>query len=162
MIGVAQVIGMKPTFRSFFSGAPVPWANSSVALSSGKNARARQARSRRRPTAGTRGAPHCWGRPRASPPRRRRARSVPGLEADAFPPARARRGLHAARRGSVPDDRDQAARRRLPSWSSFAASGVAALLRGATTRGSRVPARAGTRLSGRAVQAATPGAVEAL
>ena len=37
MIGVAQVIGMNPTFRSFFSGAPVPWANSSVALSSGKN-----------------------------------------------------------------------------------------------------------------------------
>jgi len=37
MIGVAQVIGMNPTFRSFFSGAPAPCANNSVALLSGKN-----------------------------------------------------------------------------------------------------------------------------
>jgi hypothetical protein len=36
MIGVAQVIGMKPTLRSFFSGAP-PCANNSVAVCSGKN-----------------------------------------------------------------------------------------------------------------------------
>jgi hypothetical protein len=36
MIGVAQVIGMKPTLRSFFSGGP-PAANSSVAVLSGKN-----------------------------------------------------------------------------------------------------------------------------
>ena len=36
MIGVAQVIGMKPTLRSFFSGAPA-WANTSVAVLSGKN-----------------------------------------------------------------------------------------------------------------------------
>ena len=36
MIGVAQVIGMKPTLRSFFSsGAPCP--NTSVAVDSGKN-----------------------------------------------------------------------------------------------------------------------------
>jgi len=28
---------MNPTFRSFFSGAPVPCANSSVAVLSGKN-----------------------------------------------------------------------------------------------------------------------------
>ena len=37
MIGVAQVIGMKPTLRSFFSGAPAPCANTSVAVLSGKN-----------------------------------------------------------------------------------------------------------------------------
>ena len=37
MMGVAQVIGMKPTLRSFFSGAPVPCANTSVAVASGKN-----------------------------------------------------------------------------------------------------------------------------
>ncbi len=36
MIGVAQVIGMKPTLRSFFSIAP-PCANTSVAVLSGKN-----------------------------------------------------------------------------------------------------------------------------
>ncbi len=36
MIGVAQVIGMKPTLRSFFSGAPAS-ANASVAVLSGKN-----------------------------------------------------------------------------------------------------------------------------
>ena len=36
MIGVAQVIGMKPTLRSFFSGAP-PCAKTSVAVLSGKN-----------------------------------------------------------------------------------------------------------------------------
>ena len=36
MIGVAQVIGMKPTFRSFFSGDP-PCAKTSVAVLSGKN-----------------------------------------------------------------------------------------------------------------------------
>ena len=36
MIGVAQVIGMKPTFRSFFSGAPAS-AKSSVAVLIGKN-----------------------------------------------------------------------------------------------------------------------------
>src|SRR5262245_63350186 len=35
MIGVAQVIGMKPTLRSFFSMAP-PCANTSVAVRSGK------------------------------------------------------------------------------------------------------------------------------
>ena len=34
MIGVAQVIGMKPIFRSFFSGAP-PWAKASRATPSG-------------------------------------------------------------------------------------------------------------------------------
>jgi hypothetical protein len=37
MIGVAQVIGMNPTFRSFFSGSPAPCANSSVAALSGNN-----------------------------------------------------------------------------------------------------------------------------
>ena len=37
MMGVAQVIGMKPTLRSFFSSDPAPCANSSVAVSSGKN-----------------------------------------------------------------------------------------------------------------------------
>ncbi len=37
MIGVAQVMGMNPTLRSFFSGAPVPCANTSVAVFSGKN-----------------------------------------------------------------------------------------------------------------------------
>ena len=36
MIGVAQVMGMKPTLRSFFSIGPA-WANASVAVSSGKN-----------------------------------------------------------------------------------------------------------------------------
>jgi hypothetical protein len=36
MIGVAQVIGMKPTFRSFFSGAPAS-PNASVAILTGKN-----------------------------------------------------------------------------------------------------------------------------
>ncbi len=36
MIGVAQVIGMKPTLRSFFSIAP-PLAKTSVAVFSGKN-----------------------------------------------------------------------------------------------------------------------------
>ena len=36
MMGVAQVIGMKPTFSAFFSGAP-PCANTSVAVLSGKN-----------------------------------------------------------------------------------------------------------------------------
>jgi hypothetical protein len=36
MIGVAQVMGMKPTLRSFFSGAAA-WANTSVAMPSGKN-----------------------------------------------------------------------------------------------------------------------------
>ena len=36
MIGVAQVIGMKPTLRSFFSGTP-PCAKTSVAVLSGKN-----------------------------------------------------------------------------------------------------------------------------
>ena len=36
MIGVAQVIGMKPTLRSFFSGAPA-WAKASMAVPSGKN-----------------------------------------------------------------------------------------------------------------------------
>jgi len=36
MIGVAQVIGMKPTLRSFFSSGP-PCANASVAVCSGKN-----------------------------------------------------------------------------------------------------------------------------
>ncbi len=36
MIGVAQVIGMKPTLRSFFSGVPVS-ANTSVAVLIGKN-----------------------------------------------------------------------------------------------------------------------------
>ena len=34
MIGVAQVMGMKPTLRSFFSGAP-PWAKASRAVASG-------------------------------------------------------------------------------------------------------------------------------
>jgi len=39
MIGVAQVIGMKPTLRSFFSIAPLgePCANSSVAVLSVKS-----------------------------------------------------------------------------------------------------------------------------
>ena len=37
MIGVAQVMGMKPTLRSFFSGAPAPCAKTSVAVASGKN-----------------------------------------------------------------------------------------------------------------------------
>ncbi len=32
MMGVAQVIGMKPTLRSFFSGAPLPWAKASRAV----------------------------------------------------------------------------------------------------------------------------------
>jgi hypothetical protein len=36
MIGVAQVIGMKPTLRSFFSSTP-PCANTSVAVLRGKN-----------------------------------------------------------------------------------------------------------------------------
>ena len=36
MIGVAQVIGMKPTLRSFFSSGP-PCANASVAVFNGKN-----------------------------------------------------------------------------------------------------------------------------
>ena len=36
MIGVAQVIGMKPTFKSFFS-IPPPCANTSIAVLSGKN-----------------------------------------------------------------------------------------------------------------------------
>jgi hypothetical protein len=36
MMGVAQVMGMKPTLSSFFSMAP-PWANTSVAVFSGKN-----------------------------------------------------------------------------------------------------------------------------
>ncbi len=37
MIGVAQVIGMNPTLRFFFSIAPAPCANTSVAVLSGKN-----------------------------------------------------------------------------------------------------------------------------
>jgi hypothetical protein len=36
MIGVAQVIGIKPTLRSFFSSGP-PAAKTSVAVFSGKN-----------------------------------------------------------------------------------------------------------------------------
>jgi hypothetical protein len=36
MIGVAQVIGMKPTLRSFFSGGPAS-AKASVAVLIGKN-----------------------------------------------------------------------------------------------------------------------------
>ena len=36
MIGVAQVMGMNPTFRSFFSGAAA-WAKASMAVPSGKN-----------------------------------------------------------------------------------------------------------------------------
>ncbi len=36
MMGVAHVIGMKPTLRSFFSGVPA-WANTSVAVLSGKS-----------------------------------------------------------------------------------------------------------------------------
>ena len=36
MIGVAQVIGMKPTLRSFFSGVPAS-AKASVAVLIGKN-----------------------------------------------------------------------------------------------------------------------------
>ena len=36
MIGVAQVIGMKPTLRSFFSGGPA-CAKASVAVLIGKN-----------------------------------------------------------------------------------------------------------------------------
>ena len=36
MMGVAQVMGMKPTLRSGFSILP-PWANTSVAVASGKN-----------------------------------------------------------------------------------------------------------------------------
>jgi hypothetical protein len=36
MIGVAQVIGMKPTLISLFSGAPA-WAKASMAVPSGKN-----------------------------------------------------------------------------------------------------------------------------
>jgi len=36
MIGVAQVIGMNPTLRSFFSIAP-PCANTSVTVLSGKS-----------------------------------------------------------------------------------------------------------------------------
>ena len=35
MMGVAQVMGMKPILRSFFSGAP-PWANASRAAPSGR------------------------------------------------------------------------------------------------------------------------------
>src|SRR5688572_16790154 len=35
MMGVAQVMGMKPTLRSFFSGAP-PWAKASRAVAKGK------------------------------------------------------------------------------------------------------------------------------
>ena len=35
MIGVAQVMGMNPTLRSFFSGAP-PWAKASRAAPSGR------------------------------------------------------------------------------------------------------------------------------
>ena len=37
MIGVAQVIGMKPILRVFFSIGPAPWAKTSVAVSIGKN-----------------------------------------------------------------------------------------------------------------------------
>ena len=37
MIGVAQVIGMKPTLRSVFSSLPAPCANTSVAILIGKN-----------------------------------------------------------------------------------------------------------------------------
>ena len=37
MMGVAQVIGIKPTLRSFFSGAPAPCAKTSVAVANGKN-----------------------------------------------------------------------------------------------------------------------------
>ena len=36
MMGVAQVMGMNPTLRSFFSGAPA-WAKASMAVPSGKN-----------------------------------------------------------------------------------------------------------------------------
>jgi len=36
MMGVAQVMGMKPTLRSFFSSAP-PCANTSLAVLSGKS-----------------------------------------------------------------------------------------------------------------------------
>ena len=38
MIGVAQVIGMKPTLSFGFSILPAPWANASLAAPSGKNA----------------------------------------------------------------------------------------------------------------------------
>src|SRR6478735_11941524 len=36
MMGVAQVIGIKPTLRSFFSGAPAPCAKTSVAVANGR------------------------------------------------------------------------------------------------------------------------------
>src|SRR5262249_38407722 len=46
MIGVAQVIGMNPTFRSFVSSAPAPCANSSIALLRGEELRERGKRGR--------------------------------------------------------------------------------------------------------------------
>ena len=46
MMGVAQVIGMNPTLRSFFSIAP-PCANTSVAVLSGKNCESAAERRRR-------------------------------------------------------------------------------------------------------------------
>ena len=46
MIGVAQVIGMKPTLRSFFSSGP-PSANASVAVFERKELRQRRDRGRR-------------------------------------------------------------------------------------------------------------------
>ena len=46
MIGVAQVIGMKPTLRSFFSSGPRPCANNSVAVFEREELRERRQRGR--------------------------------------------------------------------------------------------------------------------
>ncbi len=76
MIGVAQVIGMKPTLRSFFSGAPALREDFGRRLEAGKTATAPPARSTHRPISGRRAAPHPAETSRASRRRRRRPRSA--------------------------------------------------------------------------------------
>ena len=76
MIGVAQVIGMKPTLRSFFSGVPRLGEGLGRGLEREELRDARRARSRRRPISGTPGARHPSETSRASPRTRRRPRNA--------------------------------------------------------------------------------------
>ena len=150
MMGVAQVIGIKPTLRSFFSGAPAPCAKTSVAVANGKNARARRARSRRRPISGRPGAPRLSERSRASPPRPRRFRNLPPLHrwrstrAGPATPDHARCGSHARRRGSLRsagDDRHQTDCRTFPCpWPFIAAAAAPPSILAASCRPPPVPA----------------------
>ena len=98
MIGVAQVIGMKPTVSLVFSSGPALREDVGRGLDREESATARRARSRRRPTSGTRGARIAAGTPRASP--RTRPALVALLVASAPASQRSRRaGCSCSRRG---------------------------------------------------------------